>query len=132
MSYFLADSSGYIGDLASNNGLNELKSLLANNPIFDSLWEEGFLPASDEIYAALSGLEQYDQQNETLNNFIQLAKQCKDIIIISNGEYDDQEDNKPERVSKDDKLQQEGWQKIQKQIDKLVEYKGQNGKDSDL
>lgn len=86
MGYYIYDSDGYVGDLCSNNGLNELKEVMGKNKILASLFEHGSIDTSDEVDSALNEI---DTDDDTVSNFADLARKCKDIIIITDGVFDE-------------------------------------------
>ena len=86
MSYFIYDSNGYVGDLCSNNGLNELKQSVGKK--LPDLFGDGYVEITDKFKSLL---DKIDSSDKTVKNLISLAKKCKDIVIITDGIFEDEE-----------------------------------------
>jgi hypothetical protein len=83
MSYYIADQNGYVGDLASNNGLNELFDILTKyGAIFTTLEKDG---QTEDINGLKAALKEVPNDNPTVKNFKRLVYQCAGILIISDG-----------------------------------------------
>jgi len=85
MSYAIYDSDGFVGDLASNYGLEQLDEFLSSRSSnLEKFFEQGYSESIEELKSDLKG-EASDNVaiNETINNLRSLIKKCKDIVIIS-------------------------------------------------
>ena len=87
MSYFIYDSNGYVGDLCSNNGLNELKQSVGKK--LPDLFGDGYVEITDKFKSLL---DKIDSSDKTVKNLISLAKKCEDIVIITDGFFSEDED----------------------------------------
>ena len=99
MSYYIYDSNGYVGDLCSNNGLNELKRDVKGK-LFSKLFHDGNIDISDEFKEALNNLESV---NKTVANFKSLCKKSEDIVIITDGIFDTEEKSIDKGLTPDQK-----------------------------
>ena len=79
MSYYLYDVNGYVGNLASNNGLVELKEVIPEGPLTD-LFDSGFVEITPEVIESVKNLPE-----GIPDNFKKLALECEEIIIITDG-----------------------------------------------
>jgi hypothetical protein len=89
MGYYLYDANGYVGDLASNNGLTQMSkyvfSVTSSKPIH-KLFEEGYSPVTDELITDFKAIYCNDKDIAiTIENLIDLLSKCDTVAIISNG-----------------------------------------------
>ena len=85
MTYYLFDSRGFIGDIASIHGLFELREYFSeSNIILQDFFENGYTENMILFFEVLSGTESDDEKiNETILKLKDLIPQCRDIAIIS-------------------------------------------------
>jgi len=85
MTFYLYDSRGYVGDLASIRGLYELREFLCGtDPFFRQLFNDGYTGDIARLAVALAVTESDDDQiDETIINLRDLLNRCKDIAIIN-------------------------------------------------
>jgi hypothetical protein len=88
MSFYIYDSKGYVGDLASNKGLNDLAIYIRKHPDteeLEKLFEEGSILKTDHLMKELSWLGTPKNQDiaDTLSNLISLIEKAEDVIIIT-------------------------------------------------
>ena len=89
MSFFIADVNGYVGDLATNTGLNDLADhlLTLDNPPLKRLIVQGWIPV-DLLAGAFDAITLHgsnQEVNDTLANLRALVEKCDEVVIISNG-----------------------------------------------
>ena len=89
MAYYLYDARGYVGDLASTNGL-ELMSAHAikvtNEPQIIRFFEEGQAPITQELITGFKAIHSSDKDiADAINNLIRLLGKCETVAIISDG-----------------------------------------------
>lgn len=100
MAFYVYDANGYVGDLATVSGLAAFESYVdetANDDlVLQSLFEEGWSPADDDLKEALEALPRSGDAdvNEVLDSFISLVKKCDEVLIISMGEEAGEEETK--------------------------------------
>lgn len=96
MTYYIYDANGYVGDLASTNGLRELRNYLESieAPKIQSLLSAGYKARNDELLTEINSLATPDNPTvrETVSNLIALTNRCDEIIIITDGVFDDSEE----------------------------------------
>jgi len=86
MSDYIYDADGYVGDLASNNGLNELEKFLSDDEFLKTFFDEGSTEDIEALQKVLEDKESSDKDiNDTIQNLKELVAKCKDIVIISDG-----------------------------------------------
>ena len=89
MSYQLYDSNGYVGDLATITGLNELADYLLsfNVVVITKFMDEGDSTEIGKLTKALKKIPASDDKDiqDTLDNLINLLGKCEEIAIISDG-----------------------------------------------
>jgi hypothetical protein len=87
MSYYIYDVNGYVGDLASNKGLNDLWTFLeGKGKKIDILIKDGTVDVSDELIKELAKLSVTKPSvASTLDNLRTLVKKCQDIVIVTDG-----------------------------------------------
>jgi hypothetical protein len=87
MTYSLYDSRGYVGDLASGGGLEDMESFLGRyGEPFKSFFKKGYAENPERLIDFLVNLKTTDKMlQETLDNFRNLLENCHDIAIISDG-----------------------------------------------
>lgn len=85
MTFYLYDSRGYAGDLASIRGLYELREFLCQtDPFFQPFFYEGYTCDIARHAVVLSVTESDDDKvDETLVNLRDLLMRCRDIAIIN-------------------------------------------------
>jgi hypothetical protein len=89
MGYYLYDGNGYVGDLASNQGMNDLAAFIDQ---YAGEWlqhfiVEGWVPISADLIADAAALPVPDDPavQETVNNLKEMLGRCVDVAIISDG-----------------------------------------------
>jgi hypothetical protein len=89
MSYCIYDVNGYVGDLASNKGLNDLWTFLeGKGKQIDLLIKDGTVNVSKELIKELAKLSATEASIAiTLDNLRTLVKKCKDVIIVTDGTF---------------------------------------------
>jgi hypothetical protein len=89
MSYYLYDSCGYVGDLASISGLSALMDYFDEHggKNLRRLSEKGTVKISKALINELQALADPSDRDikATLDNFKILVRKSKDIIIITDG-----------------------------------------------
>ena len=89
MGWYLYDSDGYVGDLASGKGLAYLRtfSLDSNtSPVVKAFFKKGYSKSTSALQSEFKLLCSPDPTvNETIQNLVELLGKCKNIAIISNG-----------------------------------------------
>lgn len=92
MSWYIYDSSGYIGDLASNRGLKDLSDYIkkVGEPKLKSLFDDGWTRTGTTLndnleIIPMSGIVPVDK---TLEHFKELLLKCQDVVIITDGALD--------------------------------------------
>jgi len=89
MSYQLYDANGYVADLATGKGLNELLVFLRQqkSPAIKELATELSVPATPEALKAIEELPEPNQATlaSTLRGLKANAKKCDEVIIIGDG-----------------------------------------------
>jgi len=84
MTLYIYDQNGYVGDLASQNGYNEMVSFIADK--VPQLFDDGYHDNPAEVVKALEGVSSSNQDiNATIDNLRELAKKCKGSILITDG-----------------------------------------------
>ena len=93
MSYQLYDVNGYVGDIATNKGMQDFEEwagTLKNKDAVNSFLKKGM--HIDPISLA-EALDEVDPDDETVatthENLMFLLKKCKEITIINDGLNDD-------------------------------------------
>ena len=96
MSWYIFDSNGYVGDLASNRGLIEMReNLSGKSVVIDDFFENG---CSEELKTLATELQNVKLPRnkyiaETITNLASLVEKCDTIAIISDGwEYSNDSD----------------------------------------
>ena len=87
MSYCIYDVNGYVGDLASNKGLDALWTFLeGKGKQIDLLIKDGTVNVSKELLKELAKLSATEASIAiTLDNLRTLVKKCKDVVIVTDG-----------------------------------------------
>lgn len=93
MSYYIYDTNGYVGDLASGGGLSDLKKYIQSietTDIVNKLIDNGYVPKTDELLSDLNKITKPKDSDilDTLNNLISLSRRCDEIVIITDGIFD--------------------------------------------
>ncbi|MDD5053429.1 MAG: hypothetical protein PHO27_11910 [Sulfuricurvum sp.] len=88
MSFYLYDSNGYVGDVASNKGLSDLAAYIRKHPDteeLEKLFEEGTILKTDHLMEELQllGTPRNRSVAETLSNLIDLITEAEDVLIIT-------------------------------------------------
>jgi len=89
MGYYLYDARGYVGDLASTYGLEQVATYVESAcqvPAVRKLFDEGESPVTEDLVAGLRCLHPDDVEvARTIDNLLQLLTRCDSIAIISDG-----------------------------------------------
>lgn len=88
MGYYIYDSNGYVGDLASNKGLSDLAKFIEKCPDMEelnSLFTDGNILKTDHLLEELKllGTPKDTDIRGTLNNLKTLIEKSSDIVIIT-------------------------------------------------
>ena len=88
MSYYIYDSNGYVGDLASNKGLNDLVDFIEKYPDVEelnSLFTNGSVLKTERLLEEIKriGVPKNSDVRETLNNLKFMIGKSSDVIIIT-------------------------------------------------
>jgi len=88
MSFYLYDSNGYIGDVASNRGLDDLAIYIRQHPDteeLEKLFDDGSVLKTDHLLEELELLGTPKNQDiaDTLSNLQVLIEKAEDVIIIT-------------------------------------------------
>ena len=85
MSYCIYDVNGYVGDLASNQGLDDLWTFLeGKSKQIDLLIKDGTVNVSKELIKELAKVSATEAGiATTLDNLRTLVKKCQDVVIVS-------------------------------------------------
>ena len=81
MSYAIYDEKGYVGDLCSNNGLNELVKASKGTPVA-ALFEDGVIELDDDIKKEIAGIKE-----PALDNLKELIAKSKDVAVLTDGVF---------------------------------------------
>ena len=102
MTYYLFDSRGFAGDLASIHGLMELREVLSSrNIVFTDFFEKGYTEEIARFAEALSGITSEDETvNESIINLREILPRCKDIAIISDGVETEEDVERKKEIKK--------------------------------
>jgi hypothetical protein len=89
MSYCIYDVNGYVGDLASNKGLDDLWTFLeGKGKQIDLLIKDGTVNVSKELLKELAKLSATEASIAiTLDNLRTLVKKCQDVVIVTDGTF---------------------------------------------
>lgn len=82
MSYQIYDEKGYVGDLCSNNGLNELIAAAKNSPALSPLFKDGSIELDDAVKKSISEIDV-----PALDNLKELIAKCGEVAIITDGTF---------------------------------------------
>lgn len=89
MAYYLYDGSGYVGDLATNQGMDDLAAFIDQHggEWLQHFIEEGWVPVSEDMLTEVLSLPDPEDADlkETWLNLKAMLHQCKDVAIISDG-----------------------------------------------
>ena len=93
MGYYLYDSRGYVGDVASVHGLHEMRQFLqGKDEVVDAFFDHGFSPDLGKLFVMLSVIESDDTViDDTIVNLRNLLVKCKDLAIISDAAETEEE-----------------------------------------
>ena len=99
MGFYLYDANGYVGDVASNNGLMMMSGYVLSStdskPVRE-LFEDGCTPVTKELIADLKAIHCPDKSiMDSIFNLADLLGKCDTTAIISDGMTTDSE-NTPE------------------------------------
>lgn len=99
MGFYLYDANGYVGDVASNNGLMRMSKYVLSStdskPVKE-LFEDGCSPVTNELIANLKAIRCPDKSiMDSILHLVGLLGKCDTIAIISDGMTTDSE-NTPE------------------------------------
>lgn len=89
MSWYVYDSQGYVGDLATNRGLVEMSQHIQRHgeDKLKALIESGHTRVGPVLSQALDALPPAAARdvNDTIDNLKKLVAKCADIVIITDG-----------------------------------------------
>jgi ribonuclease J len=89
MGYYLYDTRGYVGDVASIHGLTLMSAYarkVSREPQVKKFFEKGFAPVTAELIAGFKALHPADRDiTYTISNLVDLLAKCDEIAIISDG-----------------------------------------------
>ncbi len=89
MGYYLYDARGYVGDLASTQGLTLMSAYArkaSKEPQVKKFFEEGQSPVTKELIAGLRDLHPQDiDVVQTIDNLLNMLANCDSVAIISDG-----------------------------------------------
>jgi ribonuclease J len=89
MSFCLYDAYGYVGDLASINGLwlmSKYVRRVTSEPQVKQFFEKGEAPVTKKLIAGLKAINCPDKDiADTISNLVNLLAKCDTIAIISDG-----------------------------------------------
>lgn len=89
MGYYLYDARGYVGDLASIHGLQQLSEYVGRAsqvPLVKKFFKEGQALVTEGLIAGFRSLHPEDiDVAKTIDNLLQLLVKCDSIAIISDG-----------------------------------------------
>jgi ribonuclease J len=89
MGYSLYDARGYVGDLASIHGLQQLTEYVGRAsqvPLVKKFFKEGQALVTEDLIAGFRSLHPEDiDVAKTIDNLLQLLAKCDSIAIISDG-----------------------------------------------
>jgi glyoxylase-like metal-dependent hydrolase (beta-lactamase superfamily II) len=89
MGYYLYDARGYVGDLASINGLRLMSDYAiktSSEPQVKKFFEEGQVPVTKELITGFKAIRCPDKDIAlTIDNLIEMLAKCDTIAIISDG-----------------------------------------------
>lgn len=96
MGYYLYDVNGYVGNLATNTGLEELATFIegTDKSSVKELFRTGSVDTSDMLYKEVNELP---TGSKVVDNFKLLVGKCKDVIIITDGVGIEEEEVKEEK-----------------------------------
>ena len=81
MSYAVYDEKGYVGDLCSNNGLNELKTA-AKDTVLAPLFENGSMELDEQVKKDIALIDV-----PVLDNLKELITKSETVAIITDGTF---------------------------------------------
>jgi len=81
MSYAIYDEKGFVGDLCSNNGLNELTKAAAGTPAAP-LFEDGVLELDDDLKKQIAGIKV-----PALETLKQLIAKSEEVAVLTDGVF---------------------------------------------
>ena len=89
MGYYLYDARGYVGDLVSIHGLQQVLEYVEKSsqvPLVKKFFEEGHASVTEDLIVGLRNLDPKDiDVAHTINNLLRLLVKCNSIAIISDG-----------------------------------------------
>lgn len=92
MSWYIYDSDGYVGDLATNKGLVDLSNHIqkAGDEKLKALFNDGHSRTGTVLDDSIENIPDspIESINKTLHNFKELIKKCSDIVVITDGTFE--------------------------------------------
>lgn len=89
MTYYLYDANGYVGDLASNHGLDLLQehaTRASSSKLVRLFFDKGFIEVTPLLIAAFKEISSRDKDiADILDNLVTMLGKCDSVAIISNG-----------------------------------------------
>lgn len=89
MGYYLYDARGYVGDLASIHGLQQVSAYIrkaAKVPLVKRFFQEGYAPVTEDLIAGIRSLHPKDTSvAQTIDNLLEMLAKCDSVAIISDG-----------------------------------------------
>ena len=86
MGYYLYDARGYVGDLASTHGLQQVSEYVrraSNILLVKKFFDEGHAPITEDLMAGLRNLHPEDiEVAQTIDNLLQLLVKCDSIANL--------------------------------------------------
>lgn len=106
MGYYLYDSKGYVGDIASILGFSEMRDFLCEtDDVFHEFFDSGYTLDFARLCMMLSVTESDDIIiDDTIVNLRNLLKGCHDIAIINGDDREDREASVKNNVQKTNSL----------------------------
>jgi ribonuclease D len=88
MGFYIYDSNGYVGDLASNKGLDDLSVFIrkySDGDELNSLFENGHVLKTEHLLEEIKriGIPKDPDIRDTLKNLKTLIKKSSDVVIIT-------------------------------------------------
>ena len=93
MTWYLFDSNGYVGDLATIKGLADLRTFIlrtSKNHYVKDFFNQGYSTHMVELQKEFKQLHSPNTSiNNTMQNLVELLGKCEDVAIINDGIEED-------------------------------------------